>query len=115
VAELALVFLFTAAGIGAALLALRLADDSRLIRWLVWGFCLLAVANLALHVWPVLAGDPGGAARIAAIAFVLVLLVWAYRRLLRALRHRADAQSARHQEDGQQGAGQQGAGRRHGL
>lgn len=88
--ELVLVLLFTAAGVGAALLALRLAGGSPLIRWLVRAFCLLALANLALHVWRVVAGDPGGAVQAAGIAAVLVLIVLAYRRFLRAVRRRAE-------------------------
>jgi hypothetical protein len=92
VTELAFVLLFTAAGTGAALLALRLADGSRLIRGLASGFCLLALANLALHVWWIVAGDPGGAARGAAVAALLVAIVWAYRRFLRAIRQRAERQ-----------------------
>ncbi len=88
--ELAFVLLFTAAGIGAALLALRVAGGSPLIRGLVWGFCILALGNLALHVWRVVAADPGGTAQAAGIVGALVLFVWAYRRLLRALRRMAE-------------------------
>ena len=92
--ELAFVLLFTAAGIGAALVALRLAGGSPLVRGLVWGFCLLALGNLALHVWRVVAADPGGTAQAVGIAAALALAVSAYRRLLRALRRRVDRQGA---------------------
>ncbi len=88
--ELAFVLLFTVAGIGAALLALRLAEGSLLILWLVRIFCVLAILNLGVHVWWVLADDPSGAARAGAILGVLVLLVLAYRWLLRAIRRRRD-------------------------
>ena len=90
VTELALVVLFTAAGIGAALLALPLAEDSRVIRWLVRIFCVLAILNLGVHVWRVLADDPGGATRAGALFGLLVVLAWGYRLLLRAIRRRRD-------------------------
>ena len=86
--------LFTGAGIGAALLALRLAGGSPLIRWLVCGFCGLALANLALHAWRVVAEDPGGAAQTAAILAGLALFVWGYRRFLRAIRRAAERHGA---------------------
>jgi hypothetical protein len=90
VTELALVALFTLAGVGAALLAFRLSSGSRLIRALVSAFCLLALANLAFYVWRVVAQDPGGAAQAGMIVAVLALTVWTYRRLLRAVRRRAE-------------------------
>ena len=90
--ELALVLLFTVAGVGAALLALRLAEGSQVILWLVRIFCLLAMTNLGVHVWRVLAKDPSGAGRAGAIAGVLALLVWGYRRMLREIRSRRDRQ-----------------------
>jgi hypothetical protein len=88
--ELAIVLLFTVAGIGASLLALKLAEDSAVIRWLVRIFCVLAIANLGVHVWRVLAHDPNGAARAGALLGVLLLLVLAYRLVLRAVRRRRD-------------------------
>lgn len=102
--ELAFVLLFTAAGIGAALLALRLAGDSPLIRWLVRGFCLVALANLALHLWRVVAEDPGGAARAAGIAAGVAAMAWAYRRLLRAIRKKAERDGAARNGAGRNGA-----------
>ena len=90
VTELAFVLLFTVAGVGAALLALQLAEDSRVVVWMVRVFCVLAIANLAWYVWRVLADDASGAARAGAIIGALALLVWAYRRILRAVRRRRD-------------------------
>ena len=88
--ELAFVLLFTIAGVGAALLALRLAEGSRRILWMVRIFCVLALVNLGYHVWRVLADDPDGSARAGAIVGVVVLLVIGYRWLLRAIRRRQD-------------------------
>jgi hypothetical protein len=88
--EFAFVLLFTAAGTGAALVALRLAGRSVLIRWLALIFCGLALGNLSLYLWRVVAADLQGAAQAAGIAGSLALLVWGYRRSLRALRRRAD-------------------------
>lgn len=88
--ELAFVLLFTAAGIGAALMALRLAGESRLVRWLALTFCFLALGNLALYLWRIVAEDPGGAAQLARIAIVLGLAVWGYRLFLRRLRRIAE-------------------------
>jgi uncharacterized membrane protein (DUF2068 family) len=90
VTELALVLLFTVAGIGAALLALRLAEGSRLILWSARIFCVLAIINLGVHVWRVLAKDPSGSVRAGALVGALVLIVLAYRRILRAVRGRRD-------------------------
>ena len=88
--ELAFVLLFTAAGVGAALLALRLAEGSALIRWLVWVFCLLARGNFALSAWRVIARDPAGATQAAVVATVLAIVFLGYRLLLRAIRRRAE-------------------------
>lgn len=101
VIELAFVMLFTAAGIGAALLALRLAEGSALIRGLACAFCLLALGNLALYVWRVVARDPAGTAQAAGLATLLVVFAFAYRLFLRALRRRV----------GRNDAGQNDAGR----
>lgn len=87
--EFAFVFLFTAAGIGAALLALRVAGDAWPVRLLAGGFVALALANLGLQLWPMLADDPAGAARRAGIAAVLGLAVWGYVLLLRRARRMA--------------------------
>ena len=88
--ELTFVLLFTIAGVGAALLALRLAEGSRHILWMVRVFCVLATLNLGVHVWRVLADDLDGSARAGAIVGVIVLLVVGYRWLLRAIRRRQD-------------------------
>ncbi len=53
-------------------------------------FCVLAIVNLGVHVWRVLADDPTGAALAGAILGALLLLVLAYRWLLRAIRRRRD-------------------------
>ena len=86
-----LVLLFTAAGIGAALLALRVAGDAPAVRLLARAFILVALANLAFQLWPAFAADPAGAARLAAVAAVLALAVWGYSRLLRRARRMAAA------------------------
>ena len=85
----AFVLLFTAAGVGAALLALRVAGDAPAVRWLALGFVAAAVANLLLPLWPMIAADPAGAARRAAIAAALAAAAWGYSRLLRKARRMA--------------------------
>ena len=62
-------------------LALRLAGGLPLIRWLAGLFCALALANLALALWRVVAADPDGAARLAGTAALLVVMTLGYRRL----------------------------------
>ena len=85
----AFVLLFTAAGVGAALLALRVAGDAPAVRWLALGFVATAMANLGLQLWPLIAADRAGAARLAAIAAALAVVAWGYRRLLRKARRMA--------------------------
>lgn len=94
-----LTLLFTAAGIAAALVALRLAGDSAPVRWLARGFCLLALANLAFRLWPVIAADPSGTARIALVTAAILLAVIGYARLLRAAR-RASGSAGRCERGG---------------
>lgn len=90
VIELVFVLLFTVAGIGAALLALKQSGGTPLLRWLFGIFCALALANLAFHVWKVVAEDPVASGRVVGSLAVILGLVWAYRRFLAAVRRRAD-------------------------
>lgn len=85
----AYVLLFTAAGIGAALLALRVAGDAAPVRWMALGFCLVALANLGLHLRRAVGGDAGVALRAAGVALLVGACVWGYARLIRAARRRA--------------------------
>ena len=87
--EFAFTLLFTAAGVVAALLALRVGGGSPAVRCLGFGFLAVAAANLGLSVWPAISGDPAGAARMAGIVAVLALAVAGYVRLLRVARRMA--------------------------
>ncbi len=87
--EAAFTLLFTAAGVVAALLALRAGAGSPAVRWLGVGFLAVAAANLGLYVWPAVAGDPVAAARAAGGAVLLALAVAGYVCLLRAARRAA--------------------------
>lgn len=89
-----LVLLFSAAGLLAALLAVRAAPKARAIRWLAIAFIAVLVTNLGLYLWPVIAADPAGMGWKLAIAAVVALAVLAYMRLLRAIRR-----AARQRED----------------
>ena len=93
--EIIFVLLFTAAGVAAALLARRVGSASPAVRWLASAFLIVLAANLALYLWPLIAEDPAGARRGAAIVAGLLLLVWGYVRLLRAARRAAGERNGR--------------------